>query len=75
MTREGVGRPLGLSRHHALGRQEDWEDSPERYPQTPANVWISRHDEYHSTAGSEAVNALAAQVARARSTGQTRSSG
>jgi predicted dithiol-disulfide oxidoreductase (DUF899 family) len=30
----------------ALGRQEDWEDSPKGYPQTPADVWISRHDEY-----------------------------
>src|SRR5215216_678790 len=30
----------------ALGRQEDWEDSPEGYPQSPANVWLRRHDEY-----------------------------
>ena len=28
-----------------LGRQEDWEDSPEGYPQDPANSWIRRHDE------------------------------
>ena len=30
----------------ALGRQEQWEDSPEGYPQTKAYVWWNRHDEY-----------------------------
>jgi predicted dithiol-disulfide oxidoreductase (DUF899 family) len=30
----------------ALGRQEDWEDSPEGYPQTPAYEWQNWHDEY-----------------------------
>jgi predicted dithiol-disulfide oxidoreductase (DUF899 family) len=30
----------------ALGRQEDWEDSPEGYPQTPRFQWLHRHDEY-----------------------------
>jgi predicted dithiol-disulfide oxidoreductase (DUF899 family) len=30
----------------ALGRQEEWEDSPEGYPQTPPYAWWSRHDEY-----------------------------
>jgi predicted dithiol-disulfide oxidoreductase (DUF899 family) len=29
-----------------LGRQEDWEDSPEGYPQTPPYHWWRRHDEY-----------------------------
>ena len=29
-----------------LGRQEDWEDSPEGYPQTPRYGWWRRHDEY-----------------------------
>jgi predicted dithiol-disulfide oxidoreductase (DUF899 family) len=29
-----------------LGRQEDWEDSPEGYPQTPRYDWWRRHDEY-----------------------------
>jgi predicted dithiol-disulfide oxidoreductase (DUF899 family) len=29
-----------------LGRQEDWEDSPEGYPQTPRYTWWHRHDEY-----------------------------
>jgi predicted dithiol-disulfide oxidoreductase (DUF899 family) len=30
----------------ALGRQEEWEDSPEGYPQTPRYYWWRRHDEY-----------------------------
>ena len=29
-----------------LGRQEDWEDSPSGYPQTPRYEWWRRHDEY-----------------------------
>jgi predicted dithiol-disulfide oxidoreductase (DUF899 family) len=29
-----------------LGRQEDWEDSPEGYPQTSRYEWWRRHDEY-----------------------------
>src|SRR3954452_10252591 len=32
----------------ALGRQEEWEDSPEGYPQTPTYKWWRRHDEYGS---------------------------
>jgi len=28
------------------GRQEDWEDSPEGYPQTKPYEWWRRHDEY-----------------------------
>jgi predicted dithiol-disulfide oxidoreductase (DUF899 family) len=31
-----------------LGRQEEWEDSPEGYPQTPPYEWWRRHDEYGS---------------------------
>jgi predicted dithiol-disulfide oxidoreductase (DUF899 family) len=30
----------------ALGRQEDWEDSPEDYPQTPPYGWWRWHDTY-----------------------------
>jgi len=30
----------------ALGRQEDWEDSPEGYPQTPPYKWWNWHDAY-----------------------------
>ena len=30
----------------ALGRQEEWEDSPEGYPQTPPYQWWRWHDAY-----------------------------
>ena len=30
----------------ALGRQEEWEDSPEDYPQTPPYQWWNYHDAY-----------------------------
>ena len=30
----------------ALGRQEEWEDSPEGYPQTPPYEWWNYHDKY-----------------------------
>ena len=33
----------------ALGRQEEWEDSPEGYPQTQPYQWWKRHDEYEAT--------------------------
>lgn len=29
-----------------LGRQEEWEDSPEGWPQTPPYEWWRRHDSY-----------------------------
>ena len=34
----------------ALGRQEEWEDSPDGYPQTPPYQWWRRHDEYGAAA-------------------------
>jgi predicted dithiol-disulfide oxidoreductase (DUF899 family) len=34
----------------ALGRQEEWEDSPEGYPQTPPYRWWNYHDAYLETA-------------------------
>jgi predicted dithiol-disulfide oxidoreductase (DUF899 family) len=33
----------------ALGRQEDWEDSPEGYPQNKPYEWWSWHDTYRET--------------------------
>jgi predicted dithiol-disulfide oxidoreductase (DUF899 family) len=33
----------------ALGRQEQWEDSPPDYPQTPPYQWWNLHDEYGRT--------------------------
>ena len=32
----------------ALGRQEEWEDSPEGYPQTPPYQWWHLHDRYEN---------------------------
>jgi predicted dithiol-disulfide oxidoreductase (DUF899 family) len=29
-----------------LGRQEEWEDSPAGWPQTPPYAWWRKHDEY-----------------------------
>ena len=34
----------------ALGRQEEWEDSPEGYPQTPPYKWWNWHDNYDAEA-------------------------
>jgi predicted dithiol-disulfide oxidoreductase (DUF899 family) len=34
----------------ALGRQEQWEDSPEGYPQTPPYQWWNYHDAYGDAA-------------------------
>jgi predicted dithiol-disulfide oxidoreductase (DUF899 family) len=33
----------------ALGRQEDWEDSPGGYPHAPQYSWLNRHDQYRPT--------------------------
>jgi predicted dithiol-disulfide oxidoreductase (DUF899 family) len=50
----------------ALGRQEEWEESPEGYPQTPPYEWWRRHDEYEVSAEKEAEisSATAEQIAR-----------
>ena len=32
----------------ALGRQEEWEDSPDGYPQTPPYEWWNYHDAYET---------------------------
>ncbi|WP_207449671.1 DUF899 domain-containing protein [Bacillus sp. SD088] len=36
-----------------FGRQEDWEDSPEGWPQTPRYEWWRLHDEYDHSKGSD----------------------
>ncbi|MCC8246287.1 DUF899 domain-containing protein [Saccharothrix luteola] len=43
---EALGSTFSYLDMTALGRQEDWEDSPEGYPQTPAGSWWRWHDEY-----------------------------
>jgi predicted dithiol-disulfide oxidoreductase (DUF899 family) len=45
---ETLGSVWSLLDLTLLGRQEDWEDSPEGYPQTPPYQWWRRHDEYGS---------------------------
>jgi predicted dithiol-disulfide oxidoreductase (DUF899 family) len=43
---EALGSTWSYLDMTALGRQEEWEDSPEGYPQTPPYQWWHRHDEY-----------------------------
>lgn len=43
---EALGNTWSYLDMTALGRQEDWEDSPEGYPQTPSYVWWNWHDGY-----------------------------
>ena len=45
----------------ALGRQEEWEDSPEGYPQTPPYQWWSLHDEYDRPTIHEAAQRVLAE--------------
>ena len=44
----------------ALGRQEQWEDSPQGYPQTPPHAWWNWHDTYDAEPSQE----LPEQIAR-----------
>jgi predicted dithiol-disulfide oxidoreductase (DUF899 family) len=43
---EAMGTTWSYLDMTALGRQEEWEDSPAGYPQTPPYEWWSWHDEY-----------------------------
>ena len=43
---EAMGSTWAYLDMTALGRQEEWEDSPEGYPQTPPYQWWRLHDEY-----------------------------
>jgi predicted dithiol-disulfide oxidoreductase (DUF899 family) len=43
---EALGTTWSYLDMTALGRQEDWEDSPDGYPQTPPYQWWNWHDEY-----------------------------
>jgi predicted dithiol-disulfide oxidoreductase (DUF899 family) len=51
----------------ALGRQEEWENSPEGYPQTAPYEWWNWHDEYGNN---EASAKVLEQVRRGRAAGQ-----
>jgi predicted dithiol-disulfide oxidoreductase (DUF899 family) len=46
-----------------LGRQEDWEDSPEGYPQTPPYVWWKWHDAYDRESSREHLEQTARALA------------
>ena len=50
-----------------LGRQEEWEHSPEGYPQTPPYEWWNWHDEYGNDESSAKV---LEQIRRGRAAGQ-----
>ena len=43
---EAIGTVWSYLDMSALGRQEDWEDSPEGYPQTEPYKWWKWHDSY-----------------------------
>ena len=43
---EGLGSNWTFLDLTPLGRQEEWEESPAGYPQTPPYHWWRRHDEY-----------------------------
>jgi predicted dithiol-disulfide oxidoreductase (DUF899 family) len=43
---EALGSTWSYLDMTALGRQEEWENSPEGYPQTPPYEWWNWHDEY-----------------------------
>jgi predicted dithiol-disulfide oxidoreductase (DUF899 family) len=43
---EALGTTWSYLDMTALGRQEEWEDSPEGYPQTPHYGWWNYHDAY-----------------------------
>ena len=47
---EALGTTWSFLDMTALGRQEEWEDSPEGYPQTAPYQWWRRHDEYDGEA-------------------------
>jgi predicted dithiol-disulfide oxidoreductase (DUF899 family) len=54
----------------ALGRQEEWEDSPKGYPQTPPYKWWKWHDAYDNTESSQSSSV----VDRGRSRQENRTS-
>jgi predicted dithiol-disulfide oxidoreductase (DUF899 family) len=48
---EALGSTFAYLDITALGRQEEWEDSPEGYPQSPPYAWWNWHDAYDATEG------------------------
>jgi predicted dithiol-disulfide oxidoreductase (DUF899 family) len=64
---EQMGNPWNHLDITALGRQEEWEDSPKGYPQTPPYEWWRWHDEYGND---EASAKVLEQVRRGRAAAQ-----
>ena len=65
---EAIGTTWSYLDMTALGRQEQWEDSPEGYPQTPPYEWWNWHDEYGND---EASAKVLEQIRRGRAGAQT----
>jgi predicted dithiol-disulfide oxidoreductase (DUF899 family) len=63
---EAMGSTWSYLDTTALGRQEEWEDSPEGYPQTPPYAWWHWHDDYGDAQPPEYQD----QIGRARSKGE-----
>ena len=61
---EALGSAWAYLDMTALGRQEDWEDSPEGYPQTKPYGWWNLHDEYDNATVFEAALSQAAASQR-----------
>jgi predicted dithiol-disulfide oxidoreductase (DUF899 family) len=55
---EPMGATLSSLDFTALGRQEDWEDSPDGYPQVPRFSWLKRHDKYGPTQAADQASAV-----------------
>ncbi|HEV3363441.1 MAG TPA: DUF899 domain-containing protein [Acidimicrobiia bacterium] len=68
---EAMGNTWSYLDITALGRQEDWEDSPEGYPQTPPYQWWNWHDEYEDAKPAEGWDAQVARGVKAFSKGET----
>jgi predicted dithiol-disulfide oxidoreductase (DUF899 family) len=66
---EALGSTWSYLDMTALGRQEEWEDSPKDYPQTPPYEWWNWHDEYDNAQPSRE---WSAQVERGIRAGQGR---
>jgi predicted dithiol-disulfide oxidoreductase (DUF899 family) len=66
---EALGSTWSYLDMTALGRQEEWEDSPEGYPKTPPYEWWNWHDEYRDAQPSEE---WSAQIERGIRAGQGR---
>jgi predicted dithiol-disulfide oxidoreductase (DUF899 family) len=66
---EAMGTTWSYLDMTALGRQEEWEDSPEGYPQTPPYEWWNWHDEFSDASPSQGWSAA---VERGIQAGQAR---